>query len=117
MYPQLLKILHSNKHLYCIVYQPLLVFFYSLSGHIIIYIFQHDQFLILGIMISFSVRNISHISVEINQIQHLLMLNIIMNNVIILSHYFIINVDTCKCLQQVICQVVPRYVAVEFLHV
>ncbi|XP_062158644.1 uncharacterized protein LOC133866103 [Alnus glutinosa] len=25
--------------------------------------------------------------------------------------------DTCKCLQQVICQVVPRYVAVEFLHV
>lgn len=38
---------YINKHLYCIVYQPLLVFFYSLSGHIM-YIFQHDQFLILG---------------------------------------------------------------------
>jgi hypothetical protein len=81
------------------------------------YIFQHVQFLILGIMISFSVSHISHISVEINLIQHLLMLNIIMNNVIILSRYLLLNVDTCKCLQQVICQVVPRYVAVEFLHV
>jgi hypothetical protein len=45
------------------------------------------------------------------------MLNIIMNNVIILCRYLLLNVDTCKCLQQVICQVVPRYVAVEFLHV
>jgi len=41
----------------------------------------------------------------------------IMNNVIRFSCYVFFNVSTCKCLQRVICQVVPRYVAVEFLHV
>jgi hypothetical protein len=38
-------------------------------------------------------------------------------NVIRFSCYVLSNVGTCKNLQQVICQVVPRYVAMEFLHV